>query len=141
MQLPIKTSQLVVLVAVLVVAGIITVNLTGVFKGTPPKIPEQPSVLREPKTIGLIFFPQQAKAIIQFKEGLKELGYTNITLKEVEKAPSAKTMEEAAEQTKLFVREGVDLIYAGLEQQALAAINGTKEIGSNTPIVYTAAFH
>src|SRR3989338_5703463 len=103
MQLPIKNSHIIIILGVLVIIGAIAFSFFQVFQATPPKSPEQSAVLREPKTIGLMFFPQQAKAIIQFKEGLKELGYTNITFKEVEKAPSAKTMEEAAEQTKLFV--------------------------------------
>ena len=141
MQLPIKTSYLLIIVGVLVVVAAITMGFSSIFQGTPPKIPEQPSVLREPKTIGLIFFRQQAEVVAGFKEGMKELGYSNITYKEFPMLIGDKTPQESAEYTKTLIKEKADLILTALEFQALPAIEATKEMGNSTPIVFMAQFH
>jgi len=141
MQLPIKTSQLVVILGALVVVGAIALSFFGVFQATPLKIPEKPSVLSEPKTIGIMFFRQQEEAVVKFKEELRGLGYTNITFREVQQVRGATTTQEIVELTEMFIKEGVDLIFAPLESQAIGAITTTREMGNSTPIVFMAQFH
>ena len=141
MQLPIKSSQIIIILGVFVVIGAIAFSFFQVFRATPPKNPEEPGILREPKTIGVILFRQQEEVVNGLKEGLKELGYSNITYKEIMMPVGDRMAEEASEHTKELLAEGVDLVYTGLEFQALSAITTMKEMGNDTPIVFMAQFH
>lgn len=142
MQSPIKAFHLIIIIGILAAIAAIVISFTSVFKGTPPKIPEQPSIFSEPKTIGIMYFRQQADAIPALKEGLKELGYTNITYREFPPMPTDDNVAKTtAEYTKTLLKERVDLIFTPLEFQAIEAIATTREMGDNTPIVFVTQFH
>ncbi|HEY9585518.1 MAG TPA: ABC transporter substrate-binding protein [Candidatus Paceibacterota bacterium] len=138
---PIKGSRVLMFVGALVIVVATALLFTKIFQAIPPSVPLPSKVLSEPKTIGIISFRQQAKAVEGLKEGLKELGYSNITYKEFIILPSDNMMKEVAANTKTLLGEKVDLIYAGLEFQALPVITTTKEMGNNTPIIFSSAFH
>src|SRR3990170_2265833 len=80
---PIKSSQALVLVGALIVIVVIMFSFTKVFQATPPAAPEPSRVFSEPHTIAVLFVRQSTLAVDGFKEGLKKLGYTNVTFREV----------------------------------------------------------
>src|SRR3989344_1589714 len=136
----IKNFRVLVVVATLVIIAVILLSLVKIFQATPPKAPEPSMALSKPRTIGVLFVRQSADALEGIKMGLKELGYTNITFKEI-LMDSQTTIEDVENLTKKLVGEKVDLIYATGESRAQGAINATKEIGDDTPIVYLSNFH
>ena len=136
----VKSSQVLVVIAVLAIIVFVALSFVKVFQATPPKTPELSRAFSEPKTIGVLFVRQSVLAVEGMKKGLEKLGYTNITFKEV-LLDSQATAEDVKELTKGLVDEKVDLIYATGELRALGAIDATKEMGNDTPIAYLSTFH
>lgn len=136
-----KTIKVVIIATIVTLAGIIGFNLFQVFEGTPSKGPTPPVVLKEPKKIGVLHFRQQNEAVSGLKEGLKELGYENVTYEEIENFP-VPTMEVDIEQAaKKLIEKKVDLIWGGLEFQAKGALQATKEMKSDIPVLFLSSFH
>lgn len=121
--------------------GLIGFSLFQIFKNVPLFGPITSSVTKEEKRIGLLYQRQQIEAVEGVKEGFKEMGYTNVTFEEARIVPGPDMLVEAEEATKRFVEQGVDLIFTGLELQAISAVKATKEINSDIPIVFLVNFH
>ncbi len=138
-----KTAKPVVILAGIAAIALVGFSLFQVFKNVPLFAPAAPSVSvkTSPKLIGLLYQRQQVEAIAGVKQGLKDLGYTNVTYDEalVTPGPTQQADQEAA--VKRFENEKVDLIFAGLEIQAITAIQVTKDTNSNIPIVFLSNFH
>ena len=137
---PIKGSQVLMFVGALVIVAAIGLSFIKVFQATPPAAPELSRVLSEPKTIGVLTVSQYGDVVVGLKEGLKELGYTNVTFKEVLFETKA-TEQDVANLAKELIAEKVDLLYVPGEFWALWIINATKTIGNSTPIVHFSNFH
>lgn len=136
-----KTAKIFLAVGILVVVGIVGFSLYQVFRGVPLFKPPAPPAPKVAKKIGIIYFRQQSDAIDGMKEGLKELGYSDILYEEIVNIPGP-TMEAEIEQAaQKLVEDRVDLIFATLEHQARGAINVTKRMGSSIPIVFLTNFH
>ena len=129
------------LIGALVIVAVLGFFFFKVLRATPSAAPGLSKVLSEPKTIGIIYFRQQADAVEGLKEGLKDLGFSNITYKEFAMPVSDDMDKVAAGYAKTLVEWKVDLIYTALEFQGLPAITTTKEMGSDTPVVFLSQFH
>ncbi len=136
-----KTAKPVFVLAAVVLAGLIGFSLFQVFKNIPLFGPVSSSVTKEAKRIGLLYQRQQAEAIEGVKEGFKDMGYTNVSFEEAKIIPGPNMFAEAEEATKQFIANKVDLIFTGLELQAISAVKATKEMGSDIPIVFLVNFH
>ncbi|MEK7076634.1 MAG: ABC transporter substrate binding protein [Patescibacteria group bacterium] len=110
----IKNFRILITVVMLVVAAVILLSLVRIFQATPPNAPLPSMALSKPRTIGVLFVRQSADAIEGIKAGLQELGYTNITFKEV-LLDSQTTIEDVQDLTKKLVGEKIDLMVAPLE--------------------------
>ena len=130
------------IIVVLIIAAAVGFSLVQIFRGVPlfgPKSSD--AVLAEPKTIGIIYMRQQADAVKGLKEGMKEMGYTNVTYKEVEAFPPT-TAVETPKTVKNFVETGVDLIYVTLENHTIPAMATLRSLGrTDIPVVFLSRFH
>lgn len=136
-----RGSQVLMLLGAVIAIAIAGFFFTKIFQALPSETPELSSALSEPKTIGIIYFRQQTEAVQGFKEELKDLGYSNIAFREFVLLANDEMIQQAIDATKTLVDEKVDLIYANLEFQGLAAIQTTKEMGSTIPIIFLSQFH
>ena len=136
-----KTVKPLIIIGIIILAGLIGFNIFRALKRTPFFGPIPSPVLKEPKKIGVLYFRQELEIVEGLKEGLKELGYEDVTYDET-LLVAGPTMDADMERAvKGLVEERVDLIYATLEHQAKAAIDGTKEMSSNIPVVFVSSFH
>ncbi len=94
------------------------------------------------KTIGIANFRQGISSVEGLKKGLADLGYSDVTYIEQEIMIAPTLMDDIkAAYRRQIEQDKVDLLFADHEQQALAAIQLTKEMGVSVPIVYLARFH
>lgn len=125
-----------------VLAGLVFVVLVafGIYWFSPA--PEAANVLTQPKKIGTVHFKQGASSVEGLKRELAALGYTNLEYvgKEILPTPSMIT-EIRSELTRLIQEEKIDLFFADHEQQAKTAVDLTKELGVDIPIVFITRFH
>ncbi len=93
------------------------------------------------KKVGMSYFPQGRASADGFKKGLAELGY-DVQYFENELQPSPTMFDEikAAYRANIEI-DGVDMLFADHEQQAIAAVELTREMGSDVPIVFLSRFH
>lgn len=96
-----------------------------------------------PKTIGILYFRQHLDAYDGLKQGMKDLGYTDQTLKyeEILLTPGPDLYTDIDNGVKKLLADKVDTIWVSMEHQGLEAINITKEMHNETPIVFMARFH
>lgn len=130
-------SKKILTAAGVVLAAVVIFVLFQVFR----EVPASESVLEELRTVGLLYYRQQDGAVEGVKEGLRELGYENITYIDKRHSPGPDDQKFMREAIKEFVEKDVDLIFAGLEFQAKTAIEVTKEMNSDIPIVFLTSFH
>jgi len=95
----------------------------------------------QPKKIGIMYRRQHMDALEGFKSGLKKQGYGDAILDEVLIVASPTMDEDTKKATRKFLDEKVDLIFTTMEHDALGALNVTKEMKNETPIVFTTRFH
>jgi len=120
-------------------AAVILLGLAGAlyyFKGG-----MVPAADTDPKTVGIIYFRQQLRAVEGFKAQLGELGYSNITFKDVEITLNPNFMDDIKRETEKMLDEKVDLIFASFEHHAKTAVDVTKARNDSTPIVFMTRFH
>jgi len=118
-------------------AALIALSL-GVFwyvsKDAPPAMPVM-------KKVGMAYFPQGRASAEGFKKGLADLGY-DVQYFEMELVPSPTMFEEMKTAFRRYIeQEGVDMLFADHEQQARAAVELTRDMGVDVPIVFLSRFH
>ncbi len=120
------------LVLVLVAGGVY------LFLSADAEAPQGESAERH--TVGIVYFRQQIDNVAGFKDGMRELGYTNLAYIEelVTVGPNLETDMDAA--IRRLIEADVDLLWMASEIQARAALRITAEIGDDTPIVYMTMF-
>jgi putative tryptophan/tyrosine transport system substrate-binding protein len=120
------------LVLVAILAGIIY------WLSASPVSAPQPSMQ---KKVGMAYFPQGRASADGFKQGLASLGY-EVQYFETELLPSPTMFEEMKTAYRHNIEvDGVDMLFADHEQQALAAVELTRDMGSSIPIVFLSRFH
>lgn len=104
--------------------------------------PQVPVAAVIPKKIGIANFAQGSSSITGLKKGLADLGYTDVQFFGGEVVPSPNMVVEIkAIYRKAIEEDNVDLLFADHEHQARAAVELTREMGINTPIVFISRFH
>lgn len=136
-----KMGKPIFVLVVVVLVALVGFSLYQVFKNVPFFNSSSSSVTKEALRVGLIYQRQHIPGAEGFKDGLREMGYTNIAFEDVELIAGPNLLAETEEVTKRFVGENVDLIFTGLELNAISALKATKEMNSDIPIVYLANFH
>lgn len=124
---------------ILITAGlisIIAISLFLVLRKTSPK-----DMRGEPKTVGVLYFRQGNESVAGLKEGLAEMGYTNIIYEDVEFLAGPAMWDEIDKATRKLIEKKVDVIFTSHEHQAIGALKATKEVGDSTPIVFLSRFH
>ena len=104
--------------------------------------PQKESASVVPKKIGIANFVQGSSSVTGLKKGLAELGYSDVEFFGGEVIPNPKMIEEIkAIYRKAIEENDVDLLFADHEHQALAAVEITREMGVDVPIVFISRFH
>jgi ABC-type uncharacterized transport system substrate-binding protein len=98
---------------------------------------------KKPKVIGAIYFRQHLDAYEGLKEGMKTLGYTDqdVVYNEILIVPGPTLAQDMDRDVRKLITDKVDVIFVTYEDTAKVALNVTKELGVNTPIVFTTRFH
>lgn len=102
------------------------------------------TTVREPKTIGILYFRQHLDTFNGMKEGMVKLGYTeeNLSYQDILLVPGPNLYQDIDDGIEKLVNDGVDLIWVSMEHQALEAVRVTEEMGrTDVPIVFMARFH
>lgn len=96
----------------------------------------------QPKTVGILYFRQHIDSYGGLKSGLAKLGYTDKDIKynEILLTPGPNLDADIDNGVRKLLEDNVDILWVSLEHQALAAVNITKELNNDTPIVFTARF-
>jgi putative tryptophan/tyrosine transport system substrate-binding protein len=134
-------SKPVFIVIAIILLGLVGYSLLKVFGGLPSGAPDPSPVLKEEKTIGVLYFRQQSEVIEGLKQGMKDLGYENIVYEERVNSTGPTLLAEVKSTSEELVAANVDLIFSGLEHQARGALKATADANSTIPIVYTTSFH
>ncbi len=94
--------------------------------------------------IGITFYPQQNDAVIGFKKSMESLGYkegVNVRYDLAKVSVGPTMMEEFKTAIDRMISNKVDLIYATFENQASLALEGTKRLAPDLPVVFITRFH
>lgn len=134
-------KKVILFIAIIAFCGLVAWSLFRVFQGVPFFGESEPDVQKEPKKIGIIHLRQQAEAVKGVKDGMAELGYSNVSYEVREISLGPNMTVDTEREVKRLIEEGVDLFYAPLELQAKPAIDVTKKMGSDIPVVFLTNFH
>lgn len=98
---------------------------------------------KKPKTIGALYFRQHLDAYEGLKEGMKKLGYTDkdVVYDEVLVVPGPNLNEDLKNGARKLIANKVDVLFVSMEHQAKIALEVTKEMQSDLPIVFMTRFH
>lgn len=125
----------------LIIGGLVIVaavaGLIFWLSGSRPVVQQQ-----KPMKIGVANFTQGASSVTGLKKGLAELGYEDVEFVGTEVVPNPNMVTEIkAIYRKAIEEDKVDLLFADHEHQALAAVELTREMGVDVPIVFISRFH
>lgn len=98
----------------------------------------------KPKVIGTIHFrPQHTDAFEGFQEGMRKLGYTNkdIIYNDIAIVAGPNLEEDVNKAVQKLVADKVDVLFISFENSAKVALDATKKLGVDLPIVFTTRFH
>jgi len=101
------------------------------------------STSKEPKKIGVVYIRQHLDAYEGFKEGMKNLGYTDkdVIYDEVLVATGPNLYDDLGKGIKKLIADKVDVMFLSYELTAKVAVDITKEMKSDIPIVFMSRFH
>ena len=99
------------------------------------------TALEPRRTIGIVYFRQQTDNVAGFKDGMRELGYTNVAYIEELVAVGPMLTGDMDTAIRRLIAADVDLLWMASEIQAKAALGVTSELGSDIPVVYMTMFH
>ena len=96
------------------------------------------------KVVGVVYIRQHIDAYNGFKDGMKKIGYEvnkNVAYDEVLAVTGPKLYDDLAAGIRKLIKDKVDIIFVTYELTAQAALEVSKEMKSDIPIVYMTRFH